>query len=228
MADNKPANVADGYGNRMQVDENGILVQAAPGENINLVTSEGGEAFLNGTSLGSGGGGTPGGTPGELQFNNAGEFGGVIGSSVDESSVTLETLILLDNLDLSETNGNFILGPGMPIISANGVSFTDANGNAGLPGQVLTPGQFGGGMIWGEQAGQVDLESPATSVSVPFSSFQTSKPVVIVTPTSNPVAFYWITYEGSAGAWTGFTINVSATSGSNVIFNYKVGFNVAE
>lgn len=47
--------------------------------------------FYNGTSFVdmSGGGGTPGGSSGELQFNNAGAFGGLTGSSVSGSNLGL-------------------------------------------------------------------------------------------------------------------------------------------
>jgi hypothetical protein len=55
MSDTNPANVTDGVGNLVKCDENGLLLQAAPGENINLITSEGGEVIANGTPVGGGG-----------------------------------------------------------------------------------------------------------------------------------------------------------------------------
>ena len=51
MADNNPANITDGVGNKVKCDENGVLISAAPGENINVVTSDGGEVYINGSTV---------------------------------------------------------------------------------------------------------------------------------------------------------------------------------
>lgn len=42
-------------------------------------------------SGGGGGGGTPGGSDTQLQFNNAGSFGGITGATTDGATVTLTT-----------------------------------------------------------------------------------------------------------------------------------------
>lgn len=78
-------------------------------------------------------------------------------------------------------------------------------------------------------AGQVTITAAATSQAVTFTAnyVGTGQPIVVVTPTSDPLASgvpvgYWITYQGSAGAWTGFTVNIQAALLSNVTFNYVV------
>ena len=50
----------------------------------------------------------------------------------------------------------------------------------------------------------------------------TDPPVVVLTPTSDPTTTgtYWITYQGGAGNWTGFTANVSLVG--TITFNYMV------
>jgi hypothetical protein len=51
--------------------------------------------------------------------------------------------------------------------------------------------------------------------------------VVVAVPTSDPLALgvpvgYWVTSTGSAGAWTGFTMNIQTALAGNVTFNYVV------
>jgi hypothetical protein len=56
MSDSKTTgNVIDGFGGRLQTDETGVELQAAPGKNINLITTDGGEVQANGSPIGAGG-----------------------------------------------------------------------------------------------------------------------------------------------------------------------------
>jgi hypothetical protein len=78
-------------------------------------------------------------------------------------------------------------------------------------------------------AGQATITAGSTTVDVVFAANYTGtgQPVVVITPTSDPIVAgvplgQWVTYAGSAGAWTGFTINISATLVANVTFNYIV------
>ncbi len=50
---NLTPNVCDGFGNAINLDENGVAITAAPGKNINLGTSGSGAVELNGTPIGS-------------------------------------------------------------------------------------------------------------------------------------------------------------------------------
>jgi hypothetical protein len=52
-------------------------------------------------------------------------------------------------------------------------------------------------------------------------------PVVVVTPTSDPLAAgvpvgYWVVATGATTAWTGFTINIQTALVANVTFGYVV------
>jgi hypothetical protein len=76
-------------------------------------------------------------------------------------------------------------------------------------------------------AGQATITAGATTQAVVFAANYagTGQPVIVLTPTSDPLALgapvgYWVTYAGSAGAWTGFTVNIQAALAGNVTFNY--------
>jgi hypothetical protein len=75
-----------------------------------------------------------------------------------------------------------------------------------------------------DMAGQATVVSSTTSIAVAFATeyIGTAAPVVVLTPTSNPEANYWVTIQGSANAWTGFTINIASAPSGNVVFNYSV------
>jgi hypothetical protein len=78
-------------------------------------------------------------------------------------------------------------------------------------------------------SGQATITAASTTKAVTFTASYTTtaQPIVVVTPTSDPLAAgvpvgYWVTYSGSAGAWTGFTINIQTALLANVVFNYIV------
>lgn len=80
-----------------------------------------------------------------------------------------------------------------------------------------------------DHAGQVTVTTGNTTQAVSFSANYTGtgQPVIVLTPTSDPLALgvpvgYWVTYSGSAGAWTGFTVNIQTSLSGNVTFNYIV------
>lgn len=49
------SNLADGFGNVVRLDENGLTLIAGPGKPLNLSTSSGGAVVLNGANVGAGG-----------------------------------------------------------------------------------------------------------------------------------------------------------------------------
>jgi len=95
--------------------------------------------------------------------------------------------------------------------------------NSGLIWRYGTP-NAASAWLWSKVSG-VATVSAALSVAVPFmfSYAGTTAPVVSLTPVAadpTAVGAYWVTNTGSAGAWTGFTINVHV-SGTQA-FNYTV------
>lgn len=80
-----------------------------------------------------------------------------------------------------------------------------------------------------DQAGTATVTAAGTSVVVNYAANYTgtAAPVVVVTPTSDPLASgvpvgYWVVANGGAGAWTGFTLNIQTALAGNIIFNYIV------
>jgi hypothetical protein len=80
-----------------------------------------------------------------------------------------------------------------------------------------------------DYAGQATVTAGNTTKAVAFAVNYagTGQPVVVLTPTSDPLALgvpvgYWVTYSGGAGAWTGFTVNIQTALAGNVTFNYIV------
>jgi hypothetical protein len=80
-----------------------------------------------------------------------------------------------------------------------------------------------------DYAGQATITAGNTTKAVSFAANYTGtgQPVIVLTPTSDPLALgvpvgYWVTYSGGAGAWTGFTVNIQTSLSGNVTFNYIV------
>lgn len=72
----------------------------------------------------------------------------------------------------------------------------------------------------GDVAGTCTIASSSSSQACSFaSSFGSGvSPVVVVTPTSNPGSFFWI----SGVSVSGFTVNLGSAPGADVTFNYVV------
>ena len=78
-------------------------------------------------------------------------------------------------------------------------------------------------------AGQATVTAGNTTQAVTFAASYTGtgQPVIVLTPTSDPLAAglpvgYWVTYSGSAGAWTGWVLNIQTALAGNITFNYCV------
>jgi hypothetical protein len=84
-----------------------------------------GSAWVNGTV--SSGGGTPGGSDTQLQYNNAGSFGGITGATTDGTSVTYATGGLKVNNILGATSAGILLESN----SGTDVALFGAGGGAG-------------------------------------------------------------------------------------------------
>jgi hypothetical protein len=76
-------------------------------------------------------------------------------------------------------------------------------------------------------AGTATITAAGTSVTVTYAANYTgaAAPVVVVTPTSDPLAAgipvgYWVVATGVTTAWTGFTIFLQTALAGNVTFNF--------
>ncbi len=70
---------------------------------------------------GSGGGGTPGGSTTQLQYNNAGSFGGVTGATTNGTVMTLTSPVLVTPVLGTIASGNLAAGTGYTIANVAGL-----------------------------------------------------------------------------------------------------------
>lgn len=126
-----------------------------------------------------------------------------------------------------------VLGSGTNPTSSLTVSHTGSSGvsTLALPTSV-TQGASGQNVLSSnghiktgtDTAGQATVTAGNTTQAVSFTANYTgtAQPCIVLTPTSAPGTSYWVTYSGSTGAWTGFTVNVAASQAGNVTFNYLI------
>jgi hypothetical protein len=84
-----------------------------------------------------------------------------------------------------------------------------------------------GGATNADMAGTVTMTNPASTAAVGFNFAYTgtNAPTVALTAVgADPTALggVWVTYQGSAGAWTGFTVNVTTPPAASATWNYQV------
>jgi hypothetical protein len=115
----------------------------------------------------------------------------------------------------------FSNSPLFPTGFENEGGYGDSATSPGSLGQVLGA-TASNTTLWTTIAGQATITSGNTTIAVSYASAGTGQPVVVVTPTSSTALVAYVTYSGSAGAWTGFTIHIPSTLVSNATFNYLV------
>jgi hypothetical protein len=125
----------------------------------------------------------------------------------------------------SSTTAGTSADTGMSRLGA--ASMAIGNGTAGNTSGNLSYNRVN--LAGADYAGTVTITAAATTQAVSYAANYTgtAAPVVVATPTSDPLALgvpvgYWVTPMGSAGAWTGFTMNIQTALAGNVTFNYIV------
>jgi hypothetical protein len=118
-------------------------------------------------------------------------------------------------------------GTDVGISRLGAASLAIGNGTAGNTSGNLSYNRVN--LAGADYAGTVTITAAATTQAVSYAANYTgtAAPVVVATPTSDPLALgvpvgYWVTPTGSAGAWTGFTMNIQTALAGNVTFNYIV------
>lgn len=98
----------------------------------------------NCTIMGSGGGGSPGGSNTQLQYNNAGSFGGITGATTNGTAVTLTSPVLVTPALGTPSSGTLTGCTGLPIssgVSGLGTGVATALGvNTGTAGSHVVNG----------------------------------------------------------------------------------------
>ena len=119
-----------------------VTLASGGGGSVVLPGGQTGLVFTNGTFVklsvsGSGGGGTPGGSDTQVQYNSSGSFAGTSAITVAGSVATINTLVLTN--DLLPANG----GTGVSTLPANSVIV----GAGTSPVTGVAPGNAGNGLI---------------------------------------------------------------------------------
>ena len=119
-----------------------VTLASGGGGSVVLPGGQTGLVFTNGTFMklsvsGSGGGGTPGGSDTQVQYNSSGSFAGTSAITVAGSVATINTLVLTN--DLLPANG----GTGVSALPANSVIV----GAGTSPVTGIAPGTAGNGLI---------------------------------------------------------------------------------
>src|SRR4030095_4538487 len=91
----------------------------APPSEITLGTN----LSMSGSTLNATGGGTPGGSDTQVQYNNAGAFGGITNATADGTTMTLTSPKIVT--DLKDSNGNSMLAFTPTASSVNGFTMTN-------------------------------------------------------------------------------------------------------
>lgn len=133
---------------------------------------------------------------------------GARGSYITFDTVNIGATSRTEKVRLS-ANGNLGIGTGATVPEKLTVS-----GNASFSGSIIVGGKFVGNT---STRGTVTISSGATTATVTFGSAYASAPNVVVTPTGNPGAHYWV----SGVSTTGFTVNLASAPGTNVTFNWQ-------
>lgn len=118
-----------------------------------------------------GGGGTPGGSDTQLQYNNAGAFGGITGATTNGTAVTFATDGLIANNLKAATSAGFLLesnsGTDVALFGAGGGAGTTFYGGVNIDGQTRLATSLTGlakltsGVVSAATAG-TDYENPLT------------------------------------------------------------------
>ncbi len=126
---------SDATGDIHYRDASGFFVRLAAGTNGHVLTLASGLPSWAAAS----GGGSPGGSSGQLQYNNSGSFGGISSSSVSGAHVTLG-----GNLTLSTTSPTFYLDS----LGTQFVSATQQFQKAGSAGGNINTTEALGAIAW--------------------------------------------------------------------------------
>ncbi|MBV8312451.1 MAG: hypothetical protein JO344_18870 [Planctomycetaceae bacterium] len=200
------------------------------------ITLGAGLSFSGTTLVASGGGGTPGGSSGQIQYDNAGSFGGftmsgdatlVTSTGVITISPGAVTLAKQANFPASSLMGN-------PTGSSAAPSAITLGTNLSFSGSVLNATAGGGGVS------SVAMTVPSW-LTVSGSPITTSGTLAVTATTGQTANEFLATPNGSSGAvslrtivaadlpTTGLTITqsagsiIAATPGSTITFNLALG-----
>ena len=113
-----------------------VYRNTAGGASTTVYAKESGSGNTGWVAIGAGGGGTPGGSSTQVQYNNAGAFGGITNATTDGTTMTLTSPKVVTGIN--DTNGNELIKVTATTSAVNEI--TVANAAAGANPTITSSG----------------------------------------------------------------------------------------